>query len=66
MLISSQEHKWREPSVIAMLIIGCLCIMAFPFFEKYIAPKSFIPFELFKNRTVLAACLLGGNMWISF
>jgi hypothetical protein len=49
-----------------MLVIGCLCIIAFPFFEKYIAPKSFIPFELFKNRTVLAACLLGGNMWISF
>ncbi|KAF4973970.1 hypothetical protein FZEAL_9077 [Fusarium zealandicum] len=29
-------------------------------------PKSFIPFELFNNRTVLVACLLGGNMWISF
>ncbi|KAM5358213.1 hypothetical protein ACJZ2D_015488 [Fusarium nematophilum] len=34
--------------------------------SRYIAPKSFIPFELFKNRTVLVACLLGGNMWISF
>ncbi|KAJ3464739.1 hypothetical protein MRS44_009525 [Fusarium solani] len=65
-LAGYQEHKWKEPSVIAMLVIGCLCIIAFPFFEKYIAPKSFIPFELFKNRTVLAACLLGGNMWISF
>lgn len=65
-LAGYQEHKWREPSVIAMLIIGVLCIIAFPFYEKHIAPKSFIPFELFKNRTVLVACLLGGNMWISF
>ncbi|KAJ4252893.1 hypothetical protein NW762_010799 [Fusarium torreyae] len=65
-LAGYQEHKWKEPSVIAMIVIGCLCIIAFPFFEKYIAPKSFIPFELFKNRTVLVACLLGGNMWISF
>ncbi|RSL75945.1 hypothetical protein BHE90_013732 [Fusarium euwallaceae] len=65
-LAGYQKDKWQEPSIIAMLVIGCLCIIAFPFFEKYIAPKSFIPFELFKNRTVLAACLLGGNMWISF
>jgi MFS family permease len=65
-LAGYQEHKWREGRIIAMIIIGGLCLIAFPFYEKYIAPKSFIPFELFKNRTVLAACFLGGNMWISF
>lgn len=65
-LAGYQEHKWREPSFIAMLSIGVLCIIAFPFYEKYIAPKSSIPFELFKSRTVLVACLLSGNMWISF
>ncbi|KAH6880516.1 major facilitator superfamily domain-containing protein [Thelonectria olida] len=65
-LAGYQEHKWREGRIIAMIIIGGLCLIAFPFYEKYVAPKSFIPFELFKNRTVLAACVLGGNMWISF
>ncbi|KAM0433478.1 hypothetical protein ACHAPT_004358 [Fusarium lateritium] len=61
-LAGYQKDKWQTPSIIVMLVIGCLCVIAFPFYEKYIAPKSFIPFELFKNRTVLVACLLGGNI----
>lgn len=65
-LAGYQAHKWREGRIIAMIVIGGFCLIVFPFYEKYIAPKSFIPFELLKNRTVLVACLLGGNMWISF
>ncbi|GKT93639.1 siderophore iron transporter [Colletotrichum tofieldiae] len=65
-LAGYQAHQWREPRIIAMIVIGGLLLVAFPFYEKHIAPKSFVPFELFKNRTVLVACLLGGNMWISF
>ncbi|KAF6805734.1 siderophore iron transporter mirb [Colletotrichum sojae] len=61
-----QAHKWSEPRIIAMIILGGLFLIAFPFYEKHLAPKTFIPWEIFKNRTVLAACLLGGNMWISF
>lgn len=65
-LAGYQEHVWREPKIIAMIVLGGLLLIAFPFYEKYVAPRSFIPFELFKNRSVLAACLLGGNLWISF
>lgn len=65
-LAGYQEHKWREPRVIAMILLGAILLVLFPFYGKHLAPKSFLPFELFKNRTVLAACLLGGNMWISF
>ncbi|KAI8186041.1 Siderophore iron transporter [Colletotrichum sp. SAR 10_65] len=61
-----QAHKWVEPRIIAMIVIGGLLLIAFPLYEKYLAPKTFIPWELFQNRTVLVACLLGGNMWISF
>lgn len=61
-----QAHKWVEPRIIAMIVIGGLLLIAFPLYEKYVAPKTFIPWELFQNRTVLVACLLGGNMWISF
>lgn len=64
-LSTYQPQGWGSPTIISMFVIGVLCLIAFPFFEKYIAPKSFIPFELFKNRTVLAACLLGANSWIS-
>lgn len=65
-LASYQADKWRSPIIISMLVIGVLCLAAFPFYEKYIAPKTFIRYELFKNRNLLAACLLGGNTWISF
>ncbi|KAL1875433.1 hypothetical protein Daus18300_003172 [Diaporthe australafricana] len=65
-LASYQADKWKSGTVISMLIIGVLCLIAFPFYEKYYAPKTFIPFVLFKNRNVLAAALLGGNTWISF
>ncbi|KAI0008095.1 MFS general substrate transporter [Xylariaceae sp. FL0662B] len=65
-LSTYQTEGWRSPMIISMIVIGGLCLIAFPFFEKFIAPKSFIPFELFKNRTVLVSCILGGNTWISF
>lgn len=65
-LAGYQAQQWREPKIIVMIVLGALLLVAFPFYEKHIAPKSFIPFELFKNRTLLVACLLGGNMWISF
>lgn len=65
-LASYQADKWRSGSIISMLVIGVLCLVAFPPYEKYIAPKTFIRYELFKKRNVLAACLLGANTWISF
>lgn len=65
-LASYQAHRWRSGTIISMLVIGVLCLIAFPLYEKYIAPKTFIRYEVFKNRNVLAACLLGCNTWISF
>ena len=65
-LSTYQADGWSSPTVIVMLVIGLLCLIAFPFFERYIAPKSFIPYYMFKDRTVLAACFMGANARISF
>lgn len=65
-LASYQAEKWQSGTIISMLVIGLVCLIAFPLYERYVAPKTFIPYELFKNRNVLASCLLGGNTWISF
>lgn len=65
-LAGYQAETWRSGTVISMLVVGLVCLIAFPLYEKCIAPKTFIRYELFKNRNVLAACLLGGNTWISF
>ncbi|KAK0273412.1 hypothetical protein LTR35_001871 [Friedmanniomyces endolithicus] len=46
----------NAPSILVMLIVGALCVFAFPFWEssKTLAPKAFFPRALFQNRTVLA------------
>ena len=55
-LAPAANGMWQNPSMIAMLVIGCVCIAVFPFWElsKKLAPKPFFPRQLFKRRTVLA------------
>jgi hypothetical protein len=49
-----------------MLVIGGLCLVAFVNYEKFLAPKSFIPFSLLLDRSVIGACLLSCFLFISF
>lgn len=65
-LYFKQEEGWKSPMIISMLVIGFVLCVAFPFYEKFIAPKTFIPFELLTDRTVLGACILSGVLFISF
>ncbi|KAF2021612.1 siderophore iron transporter [Aaosphaeria arxii CBS 175.79] len=65
-LYSYQEDQWRSALVISMLVIGGLLLIAFVFYEKYVAPKSFIPYQLLLDRTVLGACILAGVLFLSF
>ncbi|KAI9665193.1 MAG: hypothetical protein M1831_002203 [Alyxoria varia] len=48
--------QWKNGSMIAMLVIGCLCLVSFPFWERSskLAPKAFFPKNLFQQRTVPA------------
>lgn len=48
--------SWHDPSILAMLVFGALCIIGFPFWErsKTLAPRAFFPRALAKNRTVIA------------
>lgn len=65
-LYSYQEGKWKSPFVIAFLIIGGLMLIGFVLYEKFVAPKSFMPFELLLDRTILGACIVSGVFFISF
>ena len=55
-LAPEARHRWKNPSMIAMIIVGGLCLLVFPFWErsKKLAPKAFFPRALFQRRTVLA------------
>lgn len=49
-----------------MLIFGFLLIILFGVWERFFAPKTFFPFHLMTDRSVIAACMLGCNTWIAF
>ncbi|KAH8816987.1 siderophore iron transporter-like protein mirB [Xylogone sp. PMI_703] len=71
-LYSYQKNEWRSPLIICFIIIGGLLIVAFALYEKYIAPVTFIPWQLIKNRTVfftytmVAAIYCAYYVWDSY
>ncbi|KXX78249.1 Siderophore iron transporter mirB [Madurella mycetomatis] len=65
-LYSYQAQQWRSPMIIAFFIVGGLLLIGFALFEKYVAPKTFIPYGLLTDRTVFGACILSGVLFISF
>lgn len=59
-IYSRQEEGWRSPMIISMTVIGGLLILAFVAYERFIAPKTFIPYHLLLDRTVF----FGGMMFL--
>lgn len=57
---ASANGAWSNPSIIAMLVVGAVCLVFFPFWErnKHFAPHAFFPRALFKNPTVLCGVAL--------
>lgn len=55
-IASRQSDGWASGNIIAMLVIGIVCLLVFPLWErsKKLAPKAFFPRDLFQERTVLA------------
>ncbi|PSK46121.1 cell division control protein 42 [Elsinoe australis] len=55
-LAARASGGWSNASIIAMIVIGAVCLVAFPFWERSakLAPHAFFPKNLFAKRTVLA------------
>ncbi|MCJ1359376.1 MAG: hypothetical protein MMC33_009378, partial [Icmadophila ericetorum] len=60
-LAPTAKSGWHNASIIAMIVIGCLCLVMFPFWETSpkLAPRPFLSLKLLTNRTVLAGCGIG-------
>ncbi|KAL9126992.1 MAG: hypothetical protein Q9217_004048 [Psora testacea] len=60
-LAATARSGWRNASIIAMLVIGGMCLLVFPAWEPMpkLAPHPFLPLRLLENRTVLAGCTIG-------
>lgn len=65
-LYSYQGNGWKSSMIICMIVFGGLLIIAFALYEKYLAPKTFIPWELLTDRTVLGAYILAAVLFVSF
>ncbi|KAL6798334.1 MFS general substrate transporter [Trichoderma sp. SZMC 28012] len=59
-IYSYQAEQWRAPIIIAFIIVGALLIIAFVFYEAYLAPVKFVPVNLLMDRTVF----FGGLMFL--
>lgn len=65
-LYSYQPKGWSSALVISFLVVGILLLVAFALYERFVAPKTFIPFELLMDRTVMGACILSAAFFVSF
>jgi hypothetical protein len=57
---------YGSPAFIAMIVIGVLLFPVFAVWEKYCARTHFIRWELFRQRTVIGACMVAVTIQFSF
>jgi MFS family permease len=58
--------QYREAAFIAPLVIGFCLFFVFAAWEKWFARTHFIPYQLFRDRTVFGACALSAILYFSF
>ena len=60
-LAATAKSGWHNASILAMVVIGCVCLLIFPVWESIhkLAPRPFLSLRLLKNRNVLAGCAIG-------
>lgn len=52
------SSNWHRSDVIAMLVIGIMCIPAFAVWELKFAKHPCVPFRLLNDRTILAGLMI--------
>lgn len=64
-IVPYAAHGWRTAHIIAMEVVGVICIPIFACWERYFAPVTFIPYQYLANRNIIGAGLLYCLMFIS-
>lgn len=59
-LAARAEGSWGGAGIVAPIVVGGLCLFAFPMWEssKSLAPRPLLSLHLLKDRTALAGCAL--------
>ncbi|CZS74155.1 unnamed protein product [Fusarium graminearum] len=58
-------NGWKTDYIIAMLVVGIVCLVGFAAWEKWYAKVPYVPFKFLKDRTILGACLLSAFLNMS-
>ncbi|ESZ89922.1 hypothetical protein SBOR_9684 [Sclerotinia borealis F-4128] len=67
-IASKAADGWSSPDIIAMIVLGVVCLLTFPVWEsiKKVAPHPLIPLGLLKSRTFCAGCGIGFFYFMAF
>jgi MFS family permease len=65
-LAGYQKEKWREASIIVMLVVGFVCLVSAALWEYRFAAFPLLRWSLIKDRTIACACGIGFIFWITF
>lgn len=65
-IFSFYPQGYKAPICIAFWVVGIVLGIAFAAYEKYVAPKTFIPYELLSDRTIVGACILSAVFFVSW
>ncbi|KAL4926212.1 major facilitator superfamily domain-containing protein [Aspergillus undulatus] len=65
-IAGNASGEWRSPKIIAMMVVGFFVLVGFIAYERWAAPKPFIPYHLLTDRTVIGACLLDITYQVSY
>ncbi|KAF7586319.1 hypothetical protein BBP40_009066 [Aspergillus hancockii] len=65
-LQSYGRAEYNSPTFSVMLVVGVLLFPVFAAWERYGTGTPFIQFELFKERTVLGACIVAASLFFSY
>jgi MFS family permease len=64
-LYTMQAQGWGSALIICFLVFGIILIIGFVIWERFFAQVSFLPWKLFRDRTVLGACFLSTVLFLS-
>ncbi|KAI9732265.1 MAG: hypothetical protein M1818_007584 [Claussenomyces sp. TS43310] len=57
-LAATTPARWSTPYVDVLIALGCVFIIALPFYEKFVAKHPIVPFRYFKTLSITMSCLL--------
>ena len=64
-LATSAPHGWKTGYIIAMIVVGGVCLIAFCLWEQYGANVQYLPWRYLRDRGILGGSLCYGFMFLS-